>query len=153
MEVGFFIVNYRVHRLRECEMGYLRIGKLASETGTSAETLRYYESEGLLPPPRRSESGYRLYTPQDVRRVHFVRRARGMGFSLKETAELLSLQVDKEASTCGEVKSLAEQKLTAIDEKIAELNKMKAALQQVTEVCAGGEESAVHCTILNALEQ
>ena len=132
-------------------MGYLKIGELASQTGTSAETLRYYESEGLLPEPRRSDAGYRLYTPLDVRRVHFVRRARGMGFSLKEVSELLSLQVEKEAATCGEVKLIAEQKLVSISEKLAELTKMKAALQQITDACTGGEESAVHCSILNAL--
>lgn len=132
-------------------MGYLKIGELASQTGTSAETLRYYESEGLLPEPRRSDTGYRLYTPLDVRRVHFVRRARGMGFSLKEVSELLSLQVEKEAATCGEVKLIAEQKLMSISEKLAELTKMKAALQQITDACTGGEESAVHCSILNAL--
>ena len=133
-------------------MSYLKIGELAQKTETSTETLRYYESEGLLPAPRRSASGYRLYTEPDVGRVHFIRRARAMDFSLKEIGELLSLQVGKEAATCGEVKSLAEHKLAAIDEKIAELKKMKAALQLVTESCAGGQESAVHCTILNALE-
>ena len=133
-------------------MSYMRIGALAAETDTSVETLRYYEAEGLIPEPRRSESGYRLYSAQDVLRVSFIRRARGMGFSLKETAELLSMQVEKEASTCGEVKSLAEKKLSMIDEKITELNKMKAALQQVTEACVGGQASAVHCTILDALE-
>ena len=133
-------------------MGYMRIGALAAETATTVETLRYYEAEGLIPEPRRSVSGYRLYSAKDMRRVSFIRRARGMGFSLKETAELLSLQVEKEAATCGEVKSLANKKLIVIDEKIAELNKMKAALQQVTEACVGGQESAVHCTILGALE-
>ena len=86
-----------------------------------------------------------------LRRVHFVRRARGMGFSLKEVSELLSLQVEKEAATCGEVKLIAEQKLVSISEKLAELTKMKAALQQITDACTGGEESAVHCSILNAL--
>ena len=133
-------------------MGYLRIGELARATDTSAETLRYYETEGLIPSPRRSESGYRLYTTEDERRVHFIRRARGMGFSLREVAELLSLQVEKEAATCGEVKQLAEQKLEAIDGKINELQKMKSALRQITDACSGGDESAVHCTILNALE-
>tara|TARA_B100000809_G_scaffold75378_1_gene73121 strand:- start:165 stop:569 length:405 start_codon:yes stop_codon:yes gene_type:complete len=133
-------------------MGYLKIGELAQRTETSAETLRYYEVEGLLPAPRRSPSGYRLYTEPDVGRVHFIRRARAMDFSLNEIGELLSLQVEKEVATCGEVKSLAEHKLAAIDKKIVELEKMKAALKQITEACAGGQESAVHCTILNALE-
>jgi len=133
-------------------MGYLKIGELAQRTETTAETLRYYEAEGLLPAPRRSASGYRLYTGSDVGRVHFIRRARAMDFSLKEISELLSLQLGKEVATCGKVKSLAERKLAAIDEKIGELEKMKAALQRVTDACAGGQESAAHCTILNALE-
>lgn len=132
-------------------MGYLKIGALAKATATSVETLRYYEAEGLMPAPRRSAGGYRLYAPEDEQRVHFIRRARSMGFSLKEVLELLSLQVAKEASTCGEVKLLAQQKLVAIDEKIAELNKMKTALQQITDACSGGDEPAVHCTILSAL--
>ena len=133
-------------------MGYMQIGELAQRTETSTETLRYYEVEGLLPLPRRSASGYRLYTEPDVARVHFIRRARAMDFSLKEIGELLSLQVEKEVTTCGEVKSFAEHKLAEIDRKIVELEKMKAALKQITETCAGGQESAVHCTILNALE-
>ena len=130
----------------------MRIGILAAETGTNVETLRYYESKGLIPEPRRSDSGYRLYSSVDVGRVIFIRRARSMGFSLKETGELLSLRVEKEAATCGEVKSLAEKKLRLIDEKILELSKMKTALEQVTNDCAGGKVPAVHCTILGALE-
>ncbi|MBO6557049.1 MAG: Zn(2+)-responsive transcriptional regulator [Pseudomonadales bacterium] len=133
-------------------MSHLRIGELASRTETSVETLRYYESEGLIPEPRRSDAGYRLYTTDDVDRVRFIRRARAMDFSLREVGELLSLQVDREHATCGEVKELAEQKLGAIEIKMAELQKMKLALRQITDACEGGELSAVHCTILNALE-
>ena len=133
-------------------MEYLRIGELAKLTETNNETLRFYESRGLLNEPRRSESGYRLYTQAEVLRVHFIVRAKRMGFSLKEIDELLSLSVDKESSTCGEVKELAEHKLQDIGKKIAELNRMKDALQQITDACCGGEEPAVHCTILNALD-
>ena len=133
-------------------MGYLRIGELAKLTETNNETLRFYESRGLLNEPRRSESGYRLYTQAEVLRVHFIVRAKRMGFSLKEIDELLSLRVDKELSTCAEVKELAEHKLQDIGKKIAELNRMKHALQQITDACCGGEEPAVHCTILNALD-
>ena len=133
-------------------MGYLRIGELAKLTQTNNETLRFYESRGLLNEPRRSSSGYRLYTQAEVLRVHFIVRAKRMGFSLKEIDELLSLRVDKEQSTCGEVKELAEHKLADIDRKIAELNRMKNALQQITDACCGGQEPAIHCTILNALD-
>ena len=133
-------------------MGYLRIGELSKLAETSNETLRFYESKGLLEEPRRSDAGYRLYTNNDVQRVQFIMRARRMGFSLKEINELLSMRVTKEESTCGEVKDLAEKKLYAIDEKILELNRMKAALQQITDACCGGDESATNCTILNALD-
>jgi MerR family Zn(II)-responsive transcriptional regulator of zntA len=106
----------------------------------------------LLPEPRRSPSGYRLYGQTSVDQVKFILRAKRMGFSLKEIAELLSLKVDKADSTCGEVKELAEQKLQIIQSKLDELHRMQAALQQITDACCGGEESAEHCTILNALE-
>ena len=133
-------------------MGYLRIGELSRLAETNNETLRFYESKGLLEEPRRSDAGYRLYTKADVQRVQFIMRARRMGFSLKEIDELLSMRVTKEESTCGEVKELAENKLKVIEEKLAELNRMKGALQQITDACCGGDESAVHCTILNALD-
>lgn len=133
-------------------MSYLRIGDLSKRTHTNNETLRFYESKGLLDEPRRSEAGYRLYTEQAVSRVNFIVRAKRMGFSLKEVSELLSLRVDREDSTCGDVKELAEAKLADIEQKIAELKRMQGALQQITEACCGGDESAVHCTILNALD-
>ena len=145
MEISALGVDYGT-------MSYLRIGELANRTGASVETLRYYESEGLLPEPKRSDGGYRLYTPEDEHRVHFIRRARGMDFSLREVAELLSLKVDREQVTCGEVKQLAEQKLAAIETKITELKKMEGALKQITDACEGGDTSAVYCTILDALE-
>ena len=132
-------------------MAYLKIGELAALTDTNNETLRFYESKALLDEPRRSGSGYRLYTEQDVERGQFVVRARKMGFSLKEIAELLTLQVDTSA-TCGEVKELAEQKLADIAERLAELNRMKSALQQITDACCGGDVPAENCTILQALE-
>ena len=133
-------------------MGYLQIGELARLTETNNETLRFYESKGLLNEPRRSDSGYRLYTQDEVLRVQFIMRAKKMGFSLKEIDELLSMRVTREESTCGEVKGLAENKLQVIDAKIAELKRMKGALQQITDACCGGDESAIHCTILNALD-
>lgn len=133
-------------------MAYLKIGELAKLTDTNNETLRFYESRGLIEEPRRTESGYRLYTEHEVERVRFIVRARKMGFSLSEIGELLSLRVDRESSTCGEVKELAEAKLASIDEKIGELRRMKEALERITEACVGGDEPAVHCTILAALD-
>ena len=133
-------------------MAYLRIGQLATRTGITNETLRFYESRGLLTEPRRSDAGYRLYTEADVSKVEFIVRAKRMGFGLKDIAELLSLRVERESSTCGEVKDLAEAKLAEIEIRIEELKRMKNALQQITEACCGGDEPAVHCTILNSLD-
>lgn len=133
-------------------MGYLKIGELAKATETNNETLRFYESKGLLEPPRRTDAGYRLYTKTDVARVRFIVRARRMGFSLKDIEELLSLRVDREHSTCGEVKELAETKLVDIEARIDELQRMKVALERITAKCFGGDESAVHCSILNELD-
>ena len=133
-------------------MGMLKIGDLAKRTQINNETIRFYETKGLLEAPMRSDAGYRLYTQNDVARLNFIVRAKGLGFSLKEIMELLSLKVEKEDSTCGEVKALAEKKLDDIAEKLIELNRMKLALEKITLACCGGEESAVHCTILNALE-
>lgn len=133
-------------------MTALRIGELAELTDTNNETLRFYESKGLLPQPRRSPAGYRLYGQTSVDQVRFILRAKRMGFSLKEIAELLTLKVEKADATCGEVKDLAEHKLLIIQDKLDELLRMQAALQKITDACCGGEESAEYCTILNALE-
>jgi len=133
-------------------MSTLRIGELAELTQTNNETLRFYESKGLLPAPRRSPSGYRLYGQAAVDQVNFILRAKRMGFSLKEIAELLSLNVDKADTTCGEVKAVAEQKLEVIQSKLDELQRMQAALRQITDACCGGDVSAESCSILQALE-
>lgn len=134
-------------------MSALRIGELARLTETNNETLRFYETKGLLPSPRRTPSGYRMYGETAVQQVKFIVRAKRMGFSLKEIEELLSLRVDKADSTCGDVKVLAEQKLKVIEEKLDELLRMQSALQQITDACCGGEEPAENCTILNALDE
>ena len=130
----------------------LRIGELAKLTDTNNETLRFYESKGLLPEPKRTPAGYRLYGDAAVEQVKFIMRAKKMGFSLSEISELLSLKVEKQDATCGEVKELAEQKLEVIQTKINELYRMQTALQHITDACCGGAESATMCTILNALD-
>ena len=130
----------------------LRIGELAELTQTNNETLRFYESKGLLSAPRRSPAGYRIYSQTSVEQVSFILRAKRMGFSLKEIGELLSLNVDKADSTCGEVKALAEEKLAVIQAKIDELFRMQSALQQITDACCGGDVSAESCSILHALQ-
>ncbi|MEE9327140.1 MAG: Zn(2+)-responsive transcriptional regulator [Cocleimonas sp.] len=130
----------------------MRIGELSKSTGFQVETLRYYETQGLLNPVSRSESGYRLYNKESLKQLNFIKKAKSVGFSLKEITELLTLRVERDQHSCGDVKTIAEQKLEQIEKKISELQSMHDALQKVVNVCCGGLEPATSCTILNALD-
>lgn len=125
------------------------IGQLAKKAHVHVETLRYYERRGLLPEPPRSESGYRQYSADAVLRIQFIKHAKELGFSLKETMELLSLRVDPE-TTCADVKSRAEAKIFDIDEKIRNLQRMKKALTKLAAECTGSGPGS-ECPILEAL--
>lgn len=131
----------------------LRIGELAKATGVTVETLRYYEHQGLLTAPARGDNGYRYYSPENLERVHFILRAKAVGFTLKDIEELLSLEVQRESHTCQEVKDMAEAKLAEIEQRMSELARMREALSTLTDACCGGPMSAEHCTILSALAE
>ena len=133
-------------------MSLHRIGQVAKHTGVSIETLRYYEKQGLVDTPSRTDAGYRLYSEKTIRQIEFIISAKNLGFSLKDIQELLNVRVDKESHTCEEVKTRAEQKLEEIDNRIQELTRIQLALKQVISTCSGGPESAEKCSILSALE-
>jgi MerR family mercuric resistance operon transcriptional regulator len=130
-------------------MRTLTIGQLAKHAGVGVETVRFYERKGLLDEPPRRESGYRQYALEVVARLQFIRRAKELGFSLKEIGDLLSLRVDP-ASTCDEVKSRAEAKITDIDTKLRDLQRMKAALVTLAAACNGSGPIS-QCPILDAM--
>ncbi len=130
----------------------MRIGELAESTGFQVETIRFYEKQGLLSPVSRTESGYREYNQESLKQLHFIRLAKSVGFSLSEISELLMLRVERDQRSCAEVKTIAEQKLSEIENKINELNQMRKALHKITDACCGGAEPATSCTILNALD-
>jgi MerR family copper efflux transcriptional regulator len=130
-------------------MTLLSIGKVAKRAAVSIETIRFYERKGLLAEPQRKESGYRQYTEADVRKLVFIQHAKGLGFSLNEIKELLSLQAN-DTTTSREIKQLAEHKLMDIETKIAMLERMRRTLQHLVDQCPGhGPTSA--CPILDAL--
>ncbi len=131
----------------------MRIGELSRQTGFQVETLRYYEKQGLLKPVSRTASGYREYDAESLKQLGFIHQAKSVGFSLNEISELLTLRVEKDQHSCAEVKAIAEQKLQQIENKIAELTKMRDALNVITDACCGGDEPATFCTILTALDQ
>lgn len=129
-----------------------RIGELAKLCKIKTDTLRFYDKQGLFAPSSRTESGYRIYTKKDAERLRFILKAKAIGFTLVEISELLSIELDKSNKACADVKCLVDLKLADINEKIEQLNYFKSALQQLSNACCGGLESAEHCSILEALE-
>ncbi len=132
-------------------MKTLSVGQLAKEANVNIETVRYYERRELLPEPRRRESGYREYSPEDVFRIKFIKRAQELGFTLKEISELLALWVDSKTK-CARVKKQAEAKISGIEEKILLLKKMKAALGKLASSC-NENEPRDGCPILEYLNE
>lgn len=131
-------------------MEKLTRGRLAKSSGVHPETIRYYEQNGLLPIPARSESNYRLFDYENVDRVHFIKRAQSVGFSLDEIRLLLSIKYAPDA-TCEPVRLLAEEKLNELDKKIQALLAMKALLEDLVEICPGGDEGIEECPIIDHL--
>lgn len=130
-------------------MEMITIGKLAKRVNVNIETIRYYERRGLIPKPRRRESGYREYSDETTKRIMFIKHAKDLGFSLKEVDELLSLKIAP-GTTCSDVKSKAEGKIVDIDDKIKTLKRMKKALFKLSKACSGSGP-ACECPILEAL--
>ena len=128
----------------------LSIGQMARQADVGIETVRFYERQGLLSEPARKASGYRQYTEDAVIRLRFIKRAKELGFSLKEIAELITLRFDPD-TTCAEVKERAQHKLTDIEARIRDLNKMKKVLQKLTITCKGSG-ALEGCSILEALD-
>jgi MerR family Zn(II)-responsive transcriptional regulator of zntA len=130
----------------------MKIGDLATSVEIDIQTLRYYESQGLLDEPQRLQNGYRDYPQEAIVSLKFIKKAKLVGFTLKEIKELLAIQVTKDEHTCQEVKNFTQIKLDEISKKIKELNHIKSALKKIHSSCCGGNETAAHCSILSALE-
>jgi len=128
---------------------HMRIGTLSRECGVSIDTIRYYEREGLLPPPRRRPSGYREYDAGTVRRLRFIRRAKELGFTLDDIRELMTLSSDREQGVKG-VKQRAEVRLAMVEERMAQLRRMRKGLKQLIANCPG-HGPLEECPILRAL--
>ena len=101
------------------------IGQLANAADTRVETIRYYERRGLMPEPPRANSGYRRYPRDAEQRLRFIRRAKRLGFTLKEIMALLRLQAGGERA---DIKAIAEDKLDEIETRLADLERMRVTL-------------------------
>jgi MerR family Zn(II)-responsive transcriptional regulator of zntA len=128
------------------------IGKLASLTSVSNDTLRYYEKEGLVEPLGKSAAGYRLYDKDSVRRIHFIKHAQNCGFTLAEIRALLVLR-GRDKACCGDVRTRAVEKKLQIENKIRAMKAMSRALDQLIAECAKETQPVKECTIIAALER
>lgn len=112
----------------------IQIGKLAKQTGLSIDTIRFYERQGLIKQPRRSEGGFRLFNADDLQKLIFIRRSQLLGFSLGEIRELLVLR-DEKTQACRHVRDLLNQKLVAVRAKIEELRRLEDELRNALTKC------------------
>lgn len=128
-----------------------RIGQLAARTDVSVETIRYYERVGLLNQPQRPDSGYRRYPEDARRRLSFIRKAKALGFTLSEIAELLALNMESEVA-CRSVEQTATRSIRRIKEQIRALTQMQRALGKLIAECRIGESNG-ECPIIRALEE
>jgi len=130
-------------------MTTLSIGQLAKQCGVAIDTVRYYERNALLAPAGRLPSGYRRYGEAEVKRLRFIRRAKALGFSLDDVRTLLSLSEERDVA---KVKRAAQDKRVVIDQRIAELERIRAGLDSLITACPG-HGRAEACPILNALSE
>ena len=126
---------------------YLTIGTLAERGGVNVETIRYYQRRGLLQEPVKPRGGFRHYPLDTANRVRFIKRAQALGFTLEEIAGLLALD---EKKACLETRGIAAHKLELIEQKIADLMKMKRALSRLLRACDVSSAGAP-CPIIHLL--
>lgn len=126
----------------------MNISQAAKATGLSSKTIRYYEQQGIIPAAQRTANGYRFYGTSQLEMLSFIKRARGMGFSLEQSRELLQLSRDP-SRTSAEVKQKAEQHIDQIDQQIEQLQQMRSVLSAAVEHCRGDENA--ECPILDQL--
>jgi MerR family transcriptional regulator, copper efflux regulator len=128
--------------------GFYNIGEAANASGVSAKMICYYESLGLLTEARRTAAGYRIYDPNDIHTLRFVRRARDLGFSIKEIEQLLGLWRNRRRSS-RDVRRVAQQRIDDLNRKIEELQGMRRTLEQLVRDCHGDHRP--DCPILDDL--
>lgn len=127
----------------------MTIGELAKSSGVNAKLIRHYESIGLVPKASRTDSGYRIYSKKDIQFLKFIKRARGLGFSMKEIKKLIGLWRNK-ARASKEVKALALTHIKTLETKILEMQEMADSLRLLARNCHG--DARPDCPILSSLE-
>ena len=126
----------------------MNIGQAAEQSGVSAKMIRHYESIGLVDRARRTDGGYRIYDGNDIHTLRVIRRARDLGFSMKEIAQLLGLWRNRRRAS-SDVRRVAQQHISELDRKIEELQAMRRTLSTLVESCHGDRRP--DCPILDDL--
>ncbi|GAP38764.1 Cd(II)/Pb(II)-responsive transcriptional regulator [Piscinibacter sakaiensis] len=129
----------------------MKIGALSEATSTPVETIRFYEREGLLPPPARAENNYRQYLPSHGERLAFIRQCRNLDMTLDEIRSLIALR-ESPAPDCGAVNALLDQHIGHVADRIRELRALKKELEALRARCAAPHPLA-ECGILEGLDQ
>ena len=119
----------------------MTIGKAARESGVSAKMIRHYESLGLLRQAKRTDAGYRIYDENDIHTLRFVRRARDLGFSIREIKDLLGLWRNRQRSSA-DVRTIAQRHIADLESKIIELQQMRRSLEELVRHCLGDHRPA-----------
>lgn len=127
------------------------IGQIAKEARVNVQTVRFYERRGILKPIKREDSGYRKYDEESLRRLHFIRQSKKLGFSLKEIQDLLGLRV-RSVETCERVKAKATNKLEEIQKKITQLRELEKTMKELILDCNNRKVSDC-CPILEKIEK
>lgn len=125
------------------------IGALAAAADVGVETIRYYQRKGLLPEPQRPPGSVRRYGPADVARVRFIKSAQRTGFSLDEIAQLLQLE---DGAQCAQARTIAARRLLDVRHRMADLQRIEAALAELVERCAEGR-GRVACPLIASLQE
>lgn len=129
----------------------MKIGELSAASATPVETVRYYEREGLLPAPARTEGGFRVYDAAQLERLQFIRHCRGLDMSLDEVRTLLRVKDDPGAE-CGDVNALLDAHIGHVSQRIRELRALERQLKDLRQRCGTGQ-AAAQCGILAGLSQ
>lgn len=127
----------------------MRIGLLAKHTECPIETIRYWEKEGLIPPPHRSEGNYRIYNEQHLNRILFIRNCRSLDMSLNEIRTLLSLK-DQPTESCHDINDLVDSHIEHVVKRIHALQSLEQDLRSLRQRC-NTESDIEHCGILEGL--
>ena len=130
--------------------GPFNIGQAAKQSGVSAKMVRHYESLGLLPAVHRTDAGYRQYGDKQIHTLRFIHRARALGFSMLEIAELLKLWQNQQRASA-DVKRIAQAHVADLERRITEMQAMRQTLAELAHCCAGNDRP--DCPILSGLAE